>query len=384
MRHVLSADMKMTNRKVVYQYIHENHGRPFSRASVSRITTISAPTVLKIISFFEERGLLTPLGIADNNEPGRKPNMLQFNPNAAYALGATYDSKILELSLINLNYETVKNMRCEVKEDVSTLISNTLGKKVSEFLSGEAYKPILGMGISLPAVVDTNNISIRVQSAPSLQGHFLPESLLKECESLEQEINMPVCLENDVNCAALAEYHLRYPSENDDLVFLMLGGGFGAGFILDGKLRRGRRFSCGEIGYMTYDTAFQLSGEKLGYLEWRLYRYTLDRYGIDILQSEGPFPYEVIEHLAKEIALVIANLSNALDICSFVIGGRVFEKLGFTLIDRVNQHLKALVLRDVFLTTPFCSDACAKGAASIIIWNQLDNFLSDDFKPRLF
>ena len=66
-------------------------------------------------------------------------------------------------------------------------------------------------------------------------------------------MGVPVLLENDVNCAAIAEYRQLGLGEKEDLIYIMLAGGIGAGLVLDGRLRRGGNFSCGEIGYMVWN-----------------------------------------------------------------------------------------------------------------------------------
>jgi glucokinase len=69
-------------------------------------------------------------------------------------------------------------------------------------------------------------------------------------ESLSRALSMPVRLENDANAAALAEWRHGAGRGVDDLIFLTMSTGVGAGLILGGRLYRGARFQAGEVGHM--------------------------------------------------------------------------------------------------------------------------------------
>ena len=57
-------------------------------------------------------------------------------------------------------------------------------------------------------------------------------------------------VENDVNCAALAEYYQGAAKGSSSCLMLTIGTGIGGAFIYDGKLLKGHTFSACEVGYM--------------------------------------------------------------------------------------------------------------------------------------
>ncbi len=376
MRPLLSADMKENNRALVYQYILSKTGRTVTRTEIADHTGISTPTMLKIFDFLERRGIISSNGEERSGERGRRSNLYRFNPNAAFALGAAYDGQMLDISLVNLNYETVLRRSEPVSTDITHLLSELLPDRVAAFTNG--FGPILGIGISLPAIVDTVRKSIRHPALAILDAKQSKGNLGDECALLEQNLELPVLLENDVNCAAVAEFRTRELGDDDDFVYLMIGSGLGAGLILEGKLRRGAHYSCGEVGFMVTDHAYSLRAGEPGHMEWELYSYTREQFGVDIVK-DGPstFPHDLVVHMSKELALMIANLANSLDISNFVLGGYVFEKFGFSLIKLVNKRLRELCLHDILVTGAICENASSKGAASLLIDERLDALLSD-------
>ncbi|MCM3478556.1 ROK family protein [Caldibacillus thermoamylovorans] len=67
---------------------------------------------------------------------------------------------------------------------------------------------------------------------------------------LEDYFNIPVEVENDVNCAGLAESWVGKGKNARSMFCLTIGTGIGGSYIIDNKLHTGYSFSGGEIGYI--------------------------------------------------------------------------------------------------------------------------------------
>ncbi len=67
---------------------------------------------------------------------------------------------------------------------------------------------------------------------------------------LEERIDLPLSLDNDANCAALAEIKWGNTNDYKNIVLVTLGTGIGGGVILDGKIYRGISYA-GEVGHIT-------------------------------------------------------------------------------------------------------------------------------------
>ncbi len=62
--------------------------------------------------------------------------------------------------------------------------------------------------------------------------------------------NKPVYVENDANAAAWAEYQVGSAKGYPNNITITLGTGIGGGFIVDGKMLRGKSGRAGEVGSM--------------------------------------------------------------------------------------------------------------------------------------
>lgn len=69
-------------------------------------------------------------------------------------------------------------------------------------------------------------------------------------DMLEQRYQVPVFIQNDANACALVEWKLGAGRGTEDMIFLTMGTGMGAGVIAEGRLIRGHTDMGGEVGHI--------------------------------------------------------------------------------------------------------------------------------------
>lgn len=84
---------------------------------------------------------------------------------------------------------------------------------------------------------------------------------------LTNEFGVNCYLENDANAGALAEHHYGAGKGTQNMVFLTMGTGLGAGLIFDGRLYRGTCFAAGEIGHVRLTRSGPIGYHKVGSAE---------------------------------------------------------------------------------------------------------------------
>ena len=105
---------------------------------------------------------------------------------------------------------------------------------------------VQAIGIGVPSVVDrAKGIVYDVTNIP----HWKEVHLKK---ILEKELGVPVHLDNDANCFALAERYFGVGKDFDNFVGLTLGTGLGGGIIQQGKLLQDANCGSGEFGTLPY------------------------------------------------------------------------------------------------------------------------------------
>lgn len=83
-------------------------------------------------------------------------------------------------------------------------------------------------------------------------------------EQLSQSLGLPVYIEHDGNAGALAEHKFGAGEGADNLVFLTMGTGLGAGIILNGKIYHGSTDTAGEVGHIRISEDGPLAYGKAG------------------------------------------------------------------------------------------------------------------------
>ena len=107
----------------------------------------------------------------------------------------------------------------------------------------ETYN-IEGVAFSAPGAVDTVTGIIGGASAiPYIHGPNF-KKIIKE------RLGLPCSIENDANCAALAEVYSGAAKEYNDVCFVVIGSGIGGAVIKDGLVHHGKHLHGGEFGYM--------------------------------------------------------------------------------------------------------------------------------------
>lgn len=119
----------------------------------------------------------------------------------------------------------------------------------------EEYRPA-GICISTAGMVDTEKGEI-FYAAPLIPDY----AGTKYKEELERRFSIPCEVENDVNCAGLAESISGAAAGSKVTLCLTVGTGIGGCMLIDGKVFHGFSNSACEVGYMhMFDSDFQTLG----------------------------------------------------------------------------------------------------------------------------
>lgn len=356
--------LKGMNRRLVYDALAAV-GR-ISRAELSRMTGISAPTIGKIVSFFVESGIASEIG-EGASEMGRKPKLLRFNSDSYFTIGVEFEGDQLKVGVIDLLGNIKAFQQTPAKSSFDVMMQGHLAAAIKATLR-DARLPmsrIWGVGIGIPGVVDIEQQTI---STAPLIGVAEKRSYKDVLEQVSRQLKLPVFVENDANAAAIGEYRLRTEQGESDLVYLSVGTGVGAGIILDGRLRKGVHFSAGEVGYMIFDKDASSHTSEIGWLENRINHRAL---------VKAKRATDFLEAAASDLALVIANLATVLDVDLFVVGGTGLSDYGDDFLARIARqtgNISDLALR---IEAPLAKEPGVIGAGATVVHNMLDHKMAE-------
>lgn len=124
-------------------------------------------------------------------------------------------------------------------------LQSTLNQ-VIQFIKPLTAYDVEGIGIGVPSVVDVEKgIVYNVTNIPSWKKVALKDIL-------QQEFNLPVFVNNDVNCFTIGEHKFGMGQNYRNMVGMSIGTGLGSGIVIGNKLYAGINCGAGEIGLLPY------------------------------------------------------------------------------------------------------------------------------------
>lgn len=235
--------IKELNIALVINLIRQHE--PISRVEIAERTGLGRSTVTGIINTLLKEGLVTEIGSAES-PAGRKPVLLGFNARARYAVGiklapSSATGALVDLSANVLHIQEVALNPARGADAVIADLKHLLAMILET--SGVDRNLLLGIGLVMPGVVDPT-------TGTAIASYFLGWANLPIRDILEEELDIPVYVDNDANAMALAEALYGAGRGVGDMLGLTVGVGIGSGIIIDGDIHRGARFSAGELGHV--------------------------------------------------------------------------------------------------------------------------------------
>jgi N-acetylglucosamine repressor len=219
-----------------------------SNADICRVLNISSPTSIIIINELLAEGLIEKKG-KGKSIGGRKPELYSLQNNSFYVLCIEMDRFKTEMAILdnnNNNITGVQSFALKLTKDKSAI---KLLHELAEQLiasSGIETNKLVGVGISMPGLVDSN----AGKNYTYLAGSSADSKTLQDI--LEDKFNKPVYVQNDVKTNTLAECRFGLALNKKDALVLLMDWGIGLGIIMDGKLQSGMSGFAGEIGHIPF------------------------------------------------------------------------------------------------------------------------------------
>ena len=313
------TERRRQTRNSIYQYLFYSDASR-SKLEIASDLSLSLPTVHQNLTELIEAGLIRRDGTYQSTG-GRRAMRLTIAEYARFAVGLSITDGGLRFVAANLRmqeiaYKKTEHVGLREAEDIGKLLSDELESFLNEF--GLSRSRLLGVGITLPAVIDPDNENIRL--APTL--HLKDISLKK----VIQYIKYPVYVSNDATSGGYAEWFSS--PEQSSLAYLFLESGVGGAVLMNGAPYYGLNNRSGEFGHMCVEPGGRpCTCGKFGCLEAYCSTSRIsDELGITLEDffeklEGGNADYKAIwADVLRHLAFGINNIRMVLD-CDVVIGG---------------------------------------------------------------
>src|SRR4051812_38302727 len=223
---------------------------PASRAEVARRTALSPSTVSAVGGGLQASGLVAERAADDRPRTpgtlGRPPVVIALDRAAGVALGVDFGKRHLRVALSDLAHRVVAERHEPFDADrpahdaiarATTLVDEVLAE------AGAAHGDIVGVGMGLPGPV--HRPSGEMGSATILPGWVG----VRAADAMSEALGHVVEAENDASLGALSEWMWGAGRGAQNMAYLKVATGIGAGLIIRGRPFGGTSGTAGEIGH---------------------------------------------------------------------------------------------------------------------------------------
>jgi predicted NBD/HSP70 family sugar kinase len=313
-----------------------------SRGEIADATGLSRTTVTTLVADLQGRGLVIETGAANGGGRGRPPVQLRLDPSAGAAIGVDFGHSHVHVAVADLSASVLGERRVELDVDGAPAKALDVAAALGHELVARAGldpRRVVGAGMGLPGPLGASAI---------MRGW----AKLDPAKELTRRLGVTATVGNDANLGALAELSLGAGSGMQDLVYLKLASGIGAGLVLGGRLHQGATGIAGEIGHVQVkaDGAVCRCGNR-GCLETvasasALLESLKPAYGEDLtvrgmleLATTGNHGAQrVIKDAGWAIGRAVADLCNSLNPEAIVVGG-VLGASGTSLLEGIRESV---------------------------------------------
>ena len=348
---------------------------PISRASVAKLTGLSKQTISEIVGNLEADGWVRTVGQTEGHV-GRRAVVYEIAPDAATVASVDLGGTNVRVALCDLTgcvlaervEPTEQTGGMNVVEQVSRMVCAT----ATDSENGDLKFVVVGV----PGAPDM--ITGAVRMAPNISGI----GQIDLADELNARLGVEVLVENDVNLAALGEHWMDSRTAEDDLVFVSVGTGIGAGIVVEGKLMRGATGAAGEVGFLPFGAdPFEAESLQIGALErvsatdaiigqyQALSGRNLSVPAIfDAATSGDKDAEKTLDNVALQIARASAAIIAVLDPSLIVMGGSIGARE--ELLERINRFVAQCFPRAISIQpSKLGAHASLAGGVSIALFH---------------
>jgi predicted NBD/HSP70 family sugar kinase len=220
---------------------------PRSRAEIAEKLGLSRATVTQTTRRLLGQGLISELErrpSPSGGGGGRPAVPLGLVPQAAHALGVQVAHEHIAGVLTRLDASIVDRFQQPfdpAAPDAVAELVDLIKRRLDE--AARRGLPVMGVGVTVPGVVDPRTGTLRMSVRLGWTGMPL-------AARLRAELGVPVLVDNDISAVTAAERLYGPGADCTDFLLVAIGQGVGLGMVLDGAPYRGAAGAAGEFGHL--------------------------------------------------------------------------------------------------------------------------------------
>lgn len=373
---------------------------PLTRPDISKELGINVVTISNYIDGFIRNNLVLEREL-DISEGGRRPELLELNPQGGYVIGVGLNLMNMVGLLVDLKGNIITKTQIVRPKPSVKEVTECLLEIIREILrrSKEYTSSIKGVGVGIAGLINKRTGSIHW---PQKMDHYYTYASvdIPLLDLIEREFNLPALVENDATAACFGEYWMNLKGQFKNIIYMF--SGVGCGIIINGDIYKGTAGYAGEVSIYNYkeddllnctpaqncflkrwevdlgiidDTKSMLAKDKdLAQEFFKLTSSTINNVDLKSIfitsRSGNAIARSALERAAKRLGIRLAYIVNLLNPEMVVIGGGL-EEAGEEFLKKVSSTVKEWAFRESaeelkIIYSQLRENAVAMGAASLV------------------
>jgi glucokinase-like ROK family protein len=222
----------------------------FSKADLVAFTDYSRTKITSCIQSLLNKKILIANNITEYSG-GRRSKTFSLNGNLGLVAGVDIGATSIDLAIADFSGKSlVRYSEPATVKDGPIKILGRACSLLEKMLKENDLSPekMNGIGIGVPGPVD---FSVGTLVSPPIMPGWDRYPIIQTVQQWFPSAN--VVVDNDVNVMALGEINQGAGKGVDNLIFVKIGTGIGAGIICEGNIYRGSSGCAGDIGHISVD-----------------------------------------------------------------------------------------------------------------------------------
>jgi len=240
--------MRIKNLGQIFERIRVS-GTCATKRDLQETTGLSWATVSGSISALVQKGFITETDNGTLQKSGRPAKCYDISSEQNLLIGVDINIESIHVALIDMKCRVLHSLSRMVVLDEKDFILEVTKEMIYAVIAQSRVRKdaILGIGFALMGAVDAKN-------GVALYYHLIKNWSNVDIKGIfEKEFQLPVLVEHDPDCQAIAEIHTNSAPLYDNLVFLRVSLGIGMSQVIAGQIYKGSSGSAGEIGHVCMD-----------------------------------------------------------------------------------------------------------------------------------
>jgi glucokinase len=262
--------------------------------------------------------------------------------------------------------------------------------------AGKRNGEIQAIGICVPGVVFQKSGLVWAPNIPGWDRYPLRDRL-------KEKIKTPFVLDSDRSAYVLGEQWCGVARGKEDVVFLAVGTGIGAGILAGGRLVRGSGDIAGAVGWFALDPRFKSEYAAMGCFEAEASGASIGRKAAELInmgestlvqemvqgeigkitaetvvrgaRAKDPLASEIVAVAVSYLAMGIANIVSILNPEMVILGGGLFQA-GDVLLRPIKKEFKVwaqpLAARQVRIELSSLGENTGLYGAAKLAWDSIE------------